>query len=101
MASATVTVVVEGALFRINVKSELVTDGPVSDPPAVTVKFFVPPGVRPAVVVIVSVVVLLVPEPLNVSGEKEALVPAGVPPIQLIDQLPEQFPLLFVRVIDE
>src|SRR5581483_3920296 len=94
-----VIVVVVSALLSWNVKDPLVTEPPVSAPPAETVKLRVPAGVA-ADVVIVNVVVFVVPEPLNVAGENVAFVPFGAgPPIHVIDQLPEQLPFDLVRVM--
>jgi hypothetical protein len=90
---------VEGGATIVKVKLALVNEPPVSLPPAETVKLVVPTGVA-AVVVIVSVVVLVVPEPEKVAGVKLAATPAGaLPPGQLIDQLPEQLPLLLFNVM--
>jgi len=77
----------------------LVTEPPVSFPPAVTVKLRTPTGVA-AEVVIVRVVVFDVPDPVKVVGEKVATVPVGAPPpTQSIVQLPVHWPFDFVSVM--
>jgi hypothetical protein len=91
--------IVVGGATNANVKLLLLMEPPVSEPPAVTVKLRAPTGVAD-VVVIVSVVVFVAPEPVNVAGENVVVTPVGaLPPFQLMVQLPLQFPWDLVSVI--